>query len=64
MPDRVLLEEYHLTLTVPAGTPDGVRELIRQTVNRRTFRAALRRAIAILLRSFPNLERVRVTVSA
>ena len=63
MPDHVLLEEFHLTLKVPASMPDAVREAIRRTVNGRDFRASLRRAIVDLLRTTPILERVRVTLS-
>ena len=63
MPDHVLLEEFHLTLKVPASMPDAVREAIRRTVNGRDFRASLRRAIVDLFRTTPILERVRVTLS-
>ena len=63
MPDRVLLEEFHLTLMVPAGTPDAVRELIRRTVNGRAFLARLRWAVVELLRTAPDLGPIRLTIS-
>jgi hypothetical protein len=63
VPNRVLLEEVHLTFTVPGRTPDPAREAARRRLNGRAFRAALRRAVVQLVRSTPALARVRLTIS-
>ena len=63
MPDRVLLEEFHLTFTMPGRTPDPVREAARRALNGRRFRAALARAVRQALRTPPTLARVRLAIS-
>ena len=63
MPDHVLLEEFHLTLSLPARMPDGDREAIRGIVNSQTFRASLRKAIREVIRTIPALVPLRVAVS-
>jgi hypothetical protein len=63
VPDRVLLEEIHLTFTVPGRTPNRVREAARRRLNGRAFRTALRRAVLRVVRSTPALVRVRLTIS-
>jgi len=62
--DLVLLEEIHLTLTVPARTPDAARERARRAINGRTVRAALRRAVRRALGAVPALRPVRVTLGS
>ena len=64
MPDRVLLEEIHLTFTVPTRTPDSVREAARRTLNGRAFRAAIRRAIREVVRKFPQLSVIRLALTS
>ena len=63
MPDHVLLEEFHLTLTLPAKMPHGDREAIRRIVNGQQFRASLRRAIRDLFRTIPALRPIRLMLS-
>ncbi len=63
MPDRVLLEEFHLTLTVSANIPDDVQAALRRAINARAFRTAVRRAIVQVFRTVPALGRVRLTLS-
>ena len=63
MPDRVLLEEFHLTFTLAARTPDSIREAARRALNSRPFRAALRRAVRRALGRMPAAARVRLAIS-
>ena len=53
MPDRVLLEEFHLTFTVLLRTPDHVREAARRAINSRQLQRTLRRAIHQALATHP-----------
>jgi hypothetical protein len=64
VPDRVLLDEFHLTLTVPRATPDPAREAARRAANGRRFRAELRRAVRAALARYPALARVRAALTA
>src|SRR6185369_1920110 len=61
VPDRILVEEIHLTLTVAATTPDAAREAARRVINGRAFRAALRRAARQVVRAIPALRPVHLT---
>jgi hypothetical protein len=63
VPDRILLEEYHLTLTAPPAAGDDEREAMRRALNGRRFRSDLRRAVRELVRSYPALAAVRVLVA-
>jgi hypothetical protein len=63
VPDRVLLEEFHLSLTVPRSTPDVVREATRRVLTSRPFRVALRAAVLDCLRKYPTPARVGLTVT-
>ena len=64
MPARVLLEEFHLTVTVSRSVPPADRDRHCAVLRGRAFRAALRRAVRDLARAFPALARARLTVSA
>jgi hypothetical protein len=63
VPDRVLLEEFHLTMTAPAGSTDAAREAMRRVLNRPSVRAALRRAARAVLARYPALRPVRLTLA-
>jgi hypothetical protein len=63
VPDRVLLEEFHLTFTVPRTTPDLAREAARRALNGRRFRTALARAVRQAVRTNRALARVRLAIS-
>ena len=63
VPDHLLLEEFHLTMTISRTVPDDAREAIRRTLNSREFQAALRKAARDCVHSFPALARVRLTVA-
>jgi hypothetical protein len=61
---RMLIDEFHLTLTVARATPDWAVAAARRVVNGRAFRAALRRAVRQVFAAVPALAVVRVTLSA
>ena len=63
MADRVLLEEFHLTLTAPAAGPEAAREAMRRLLNTRAIRVALARAARAVLARYPALSPVRLTLA-
>jgi len=63
MTERVLLEEFHLTMNVPRCTADDLIETIRRTFASRKFRAEVKQAVTSVLRSYSDLKTVRVGVS-
>jgi len=63
MPKVVLLEEFHVTMSAPAGLPDVRYVAMRRTLTGKGFRGRLRRAVTEVLRKYPSLARVRATVS-
>ena len=64
MPDRVLPEEFHLTVTVPLACPDHIRESMRRILNSRRLRSTLRTAARDILKRYPQLGRLRVTLDS
>jgi ribosomal protein S3 len=63
MPERVLLEEYHLTMTVAPSLADDVRQAIRDRLNTGSFRRALERAVRTVVRGIADGHRVRIEVT-
>ena len=63
MPRLVVLDEFHVTVTIPARQPDyHVRE-IRRVLRSRAFRQQLRQALLTLQAAAPALSTVRFVVS-
>jgi hypothetical protein len=63
VPDRILLDEFHLMITVHRSTPEHVCEAARRVLTSRTFRTALRAAVQDCLGPHPTLARVRLVFS-
>ena len=63
MPDRILLDEFHLHLAAPADSTEAAREAMRRVLNRRTMRAAMVRAVQAVLARHPALRPVRLTLA-
>jgi hypothetical protein len=63
VPNRILLDEFHLSLTAPARSTDAAREAMRRVLNRRAVRAALVRAARVVLDRYPLLRPVRLTLA-
>jgi hypothetical protein len=64
MPNHLLLEELHLTITVSQHTLDEDREVMRRTLNSRACQAALRKAVRDVFQKFPALTGVRIALTA
>ncbi|HET6575542.1 MAG TPA: hypothetical protein VFG68_18205 [Fimbriiglobus sp.] len=63
MPGRVVIDELIVTVTVPANLPDTEAAAVRRLLTGGRFMIRLRRAIRTVIEVFPDLVRVRVTLS-
>lgn len=63
MADYVLLDEYHISIRVPKDLDDDACDAIRQILDSRTFRKALRRAVRQIVHTYPELTTVEVRIS-
>jgi hypothetical protein len=63
MPNLIVMDELHLTLSAPRGLTPAQYRSIRRALTRPGFRAALDAAVRQALRRYPSLRAVRVTVS-
>ncbi|QEL17653.1 hypothetical protein [Limnoglobus roseus] len=61
--DPVPLDEFLVTITVPRDLPAADAARARRTLDHPAFPAALRRLAAALVRRFPTLAAVTVTVA-
>ncbi len=63
MPRYILLDELHLTVSVPQGLPESTTATIRRHLNSRSFNSALRQAIRSVFQHHPQLRTARVRVT-
>lgn len=59
----VVIDELHLTLRIPNDTPEDDAEIVREVLAGDEFMSRLRRAVRAVLREFPKLIVVRVSVT-
>ena len=63
MPNFILIEEFHVTISVPERLPDHDIRRIRRTLSAKGFRRKLDRAIRAALKESRWLRAVRIRVS-
>lgn len=63
MGDTILVDEFYLTVRVSADVTDADREAVRRTLAGDAFLDRLWDAIAGVVREFPDLAPVAVTLS-
>jgi hypothetical protein len=63
MSRNTLIDQFHLSVRVPATMPDPEVVAIRQTLSTYEFLTRLRRALRHAIRTDPTLAAVRVTLS-
>jgi hypothetical protein len=63
MPRNIVLDEIHLTVTIPRGLEDAIYDSAHIALMRRSFLASLRRAIQEVFRRHPSLTRVRFAIT-
>lgn len=63
MAKTVLIDEIHLTFRVLNNLPDNEAQAIRDTLASDVFMTQLRKAIREVIRKFPELNTVRVSLA-
>jgi hypothetical protein len=63
MAKHILIDELHVTLLAPRGLSAKESRAARRALRRASFLAALTRAAREVVRRYPSLQVVRVTVS-
>ena len=63
MAKSVVIDELHLTIRVPNDLPDDEAEAIRRTLEGDDFMNRLRQAVRSVVRAFPELPVVRVSLT-
>jgi hypothetical protein len=62
MPKRMLMEQFHLTMTVPAGLTTVEYEAMRRTLHRKRFQKSLREAVRKTIQRHPSLKKLRIAL--
>lgn len=63
MAKTVVIDELHLTISIPHDLPDTEREEIRQTLAGDGFMDRLRQAVRAAAEAFPELAAVRLSLT-
>ena len=63
MTKMILIDEFHLSVSVPRGLPEPECRTIRHALDDRRFRTDLGQAIRYVFRRYPSLHQVRVRLS-
>lgn len=59
----VVIDEIHLILRIPNDLPEDETEAVREVLAGDEFMAQLRRAVRAVVREFPALDVVRVSLT-
>ncbi len=59
----VVIDELHLTVRIPSDLPDDEAEAVCEAIAGDEFMERLRRAVRAIVRAFPELNVVRVSLS-
>ena len=59
----VVIDEIHITFRVPGDLPEDAAEAVRETLAGDEFMSRLRRAVRVVVRTFPELNVVRVSLT-
>ena len=63
MAKTILLEEFHVSVFLPAALPKTAFASARRNLNGQRFQTRLRDAIADLFREHPSLKSVKLNIS-
>jgi hypothetical protein len=63
MAKNIIIDELHLTLRIPNDLPDDEAEAVREILVGDEFIGRLRRAVRAVLRAFPELSTIRVSLT-
>jgi hypothetical protein len=62
MPKRILMEQFLLSMTAPAGLHKGEYDAMLRTLKRKRFLASLRNAVREVARRYPSLRKAHVAL--
>ena len=62
MPKKILMEQFHLTMTSPACSAKLEYDAMRRTLQRKRFQKSLREAVRKVIRRHPSLEKLQVAL--
>ena len=62
MPNRILLEEFHITITAPVRLPQRDSASMLRVLRSRRFQGQLRDAVRAVFRRHPSLKKTNVEV--
>ncbi len=63
MSEKILIEEFHLTMLVPRSLPSTEYDRICRTLDSRRFRAQLMRALRSVIRRHRTLTKIVTEIS-
>lgn len=63
MPKLALFDQLHLSVLVQSGVADTRCRQMRRTLNSHRFQARLHSAITGVIKQYPSLKLVKVTIS-
>ena len=63
MARNLLIDEFHLTLFAPRRLKEEEYEAIYETLNDAQFLTQLRRTVRDVVRRYPSLSKVRVSIT-
>ena len=63
MAKTVVIDELHLTISIPDDMPHARREEVRQTLANDDFMDRLRQAVRAAAEAFPELAAVRLSLA-
>ena len=63
MPNTVLMEEMHLTISAPVGLANARYQAMQKTLRSQRFHARLREAVREVLGRYPSLRDTKLEIS-
>ena len=63
MPKMVLMEELHLTISVPVGLANARYQAMQKALRSQRFHARLREAVREVLGRYPSLKDTKLEIS-
>ena len=63
MPRKILMDEFHVSVTAPRGLPKAEYAAIHRTLTSRRFQKRLREGVGNVFRRHPSLRKTRLAIS-
>jgi hypothetical protein len=63
MPKKILMDEFHVSVTVPSGLSKAEYDAIHRSLKSTRFQKRLREGMRNIFRRYPSLRKTRVAIS-